>query len=129
MAKAGKGRGIVRSPQRPIYWMPILSIILSVLAAKLILWKKISESSVEYLPWIIGAVVGLLGSYRGARLAPRNRMLWGIINATIYGLILMLGNLFFFGETFSGVGEMFLWILSGGFLGGVLANLRKGKIA
>ncbi len=129
MGKVGKGRGTVQNPLRPLYWMPVLAIVLCIAAAKLILWKKLSESSTEYIPQIIGCMVGLLGSYRGAKLAPRQGFLWGMINATAFGIMLMLGNLFFFGETFSGVGEMFLWILGGGFLGGILANIKKGKIA
>ena len=129
MNKAGKGRGTSKSPWRPLYWMPILTILLSMSVAKLILWEKISGSSLELMAHIIVGLIGMLGAYRGAKLASGRRFLWGTVNAILYSFMLMLGNLFFFGEPFQGIGTILLWVISGGILGAVLANLKKSKIA
>lgn len=129
--KKGKGRGRekLRHPWRPLYWMPVLTVVFCMILAKLILWGKVSESSVAHGPRIIGALTGALGAYRGARIAPRQRLLWGISDSALYGGILMLGNLLFFGEGFSMVGSMFLWILGGGTCGAVLAGAKRSKTA
>ena len=131
MKKTGKGRGRApqRNPWRPLYWMPLLTLILCLLSAQMILWGKLPESAIESIPRILGALVGFLGAFRGTRIAPRQGFLWGMLNAAAYGCILMIGNLLFFGEPFSSIGAMFLWILAGGLLGSLSANVKKSKIA
>lgn len=129
MRKAGKGRGSTRSPWSTLYQMPILTIGLCLIAAKFLLWDKIPESAVDYLPYIIATVVAVYGGYRGARLAPRHRFLCGLINVIGFSLMLFMGNLLFFGEPFSQIGNMFLWLLIGGVIGSFIANIKKGKIA
>ncbi len=131
MKTTGKGRGKEKhtAPWKPLYWMPVLTIALCFLTAQLILWEKIPEVGAEIMPHIIGAVISFLGAFSGARLASRKRFLWGMIDAGTYGVILMLGNLLFFGKPFSGVGTMFLWILTAGFLGTLSANFKKSKNA
>ncbi len=131
MKKTGKGRGTPshRSPWRPLYWMPLLTLLLCLLCAKLILWGKLPESALQLLPRLLGGLVSFLGAFHGTRIATQKRFLWGLVNAGAYGGMLMLGNLLFFGETFSGIGPMFLWVLIGGFLGSMVANMRKSKIA
>ena len=129
MRKAGKGRGTTRSPWSALYQMPILTIGLCLIAAKFLLWEKIPESAVEYLPYIIATVIAVYGAYRGAHLAPRHRFLCGLINVVGFGLMLFVGNLLFFGEPFSQIGSMLLWLLIGGVIGSFVANIKKGKIA
>ena len=129
MLKKGKGRGTPKNPCRPIYWMPVCGILLCLITAKLILWKKIPETAIPILPQIIGAIVSFLGAFRGARLAPRRCFLWGMINSCTLFLMLMLGNLLFFGIAFHGIGSMCIWILGGGVTGSILSNIKRGKIA
>ena len=129
MGKTGQGRGREKNSWRPLCTMPILCILLSVIAAKCILWNKIPAGAIPTIPLIIGGIVGCIGSYRGACLAPRHCFLWGIFNAVAFMLMLMIGNILFFGVPFHTVGETFLWIMSGGCIGAIFANLRKGKIA
>lgn len=129
MKQIGKGRETSVHPWRPLFWMPILTIGFCLAASKMILWGKLPESSVSYIPNIIGGTISLWGSYRGARIASRKKFIWGVLNAIAYGCILMLGNLLFFGEVFSGIGEMFFWIIGGGILGSFIAGLKKSKIA
>ena len=131
MKKAGKGRGkdLMSKPWRPLYWMPLLTAVLCVISAQLILWGKLSESAIKLLPRIMGGVVSFLGAFRSTGIASQQRFLWGMISTVSYGCILMLANLLFFGETFTNIGSMFLWILTGGFLGSLLSNMKKGKIA
>lgn len=131
MKQVGKGRGrqTVRHPWKPLYWAPVLTIGLCLLVAKSILWGKLSESSVSYAPKVIGAIISLWVSYRGARIASRKNFLWGLVNGVAYGCILMLGNLLFFGETFSGTKEMFSWILIAAAVGSFVANIIRSKNA
>lgn len=131
MKQIGKGRGKekISHPWRPLLWMPLLTIVLCLVVSKMILWGRLPETSVTYAPKIIGCTIGFLGGLQGARIAPRKKFLWGILNVISYGCMLMLGNLLFYGETFSGVGEMFLWILGGGILGCLLCNTKRSKIA
>lgn len=131
MNKLGKGRGKEKhsAPWKPLYWMPALTVALCFLSAQLILWKKLPEAVVEIIPQIIGAVTSFLGAYSGARIASRQRFLWGIINAGSYVVLLMIGNVLFFGEPFSGIGTMILWVMSSGVMGSLMANLKKSKIA
>ncbi len=131
MKKIGKGRGKapLRNPWRPLYWMPLLTLTLCLISAQMILWGKISESAVGTIPQILAALISFLGAFRGTRIATQQRFLWGMINAGAYGCMLMVGNLLLFGETFSNIGTMFLWILAGGILGSLGANVKKSKIA
>ena len=129
MRKAGKGRGTPRAPLSPLYRMPLLMILLCVITAKLILWGKLPEVSLDHIPYIIGSLVAIYGAYKGTRLAPRRRLLWGITNAILFALMLVMGNILFFGEPFSDHGQMFLWIIGGGIIGSFVANIKKGKIA
>ena len=131
MKQSKKGRRHSKDPRpyKPLYWMPIITVLLCVLCAKLILGKKLPESWIEFSPRIICAVVSLLGSFLGAKVAPRKVFLWGMVNAVGYCMMLLLCNLLFFGETFSGIGKMILWILGGGFLGMLLGGMKKSKIA
>lgn len=131
MKKVGKGRGkeVLRHPWRPLYWMPILTVLLCLLVAQFILWGKLPDTSITIIPQIVAAIVAFVGAFRGTRIALRQRLLWGMANATAYGCILMLGNLLFFGEVFQSVVVTFLWILAAGLFGSLVANLKKGKNA
>ena len=131
MKKTGKGRGntSLRSPWRPLYWMPLLTVLLCLLCAQLILCGKLPDSAPQYLPQLVGGLVSFLGAFRGTRIATQKRFLWGMVNAGAYICMLMLGNLLFFGETFGRIGIMSLWVLAGGSLGSIVANMKKSKIA
>jgi putative membrane protein (TIGR04086 family) len=125
MHKSHKGRKKQASPWRPIFWMPLITMILTVILAQLILWNKIPENAQSVSIKIIILIVALWGANRGVGLAPRNSFLWGILNAAAYGILLMLSNLLFFGEPFFAVGETFLWILGGAMLGILLGNIKR----
>ena len=131
MKPTGKGRGTSshRSPWRPLYWMPILTVMLCLISAQLILWGKLPYSAHLYIPRILGAVISFLGGFRGTRIATQKRFLWGMVNTGAYLCMLMVGNLLFFGETFGGIRAMILWVSAGGVLGSMVANMKQSKIA
>ena len=131
MSKPRKRRGS-RNPHhlwKPMIWMPILTLGLCLLGAKMILWGKLPEKAITWLPAAIPCTVSLCGAFAGAKEAPRNRFFWGMLFALSYGCILALGNILFFGEHFSDIGNRFLWITAGGVAGSLLANMKKSKIA
>lgn len=131
MKRKGKGRGSKNFPKpwRPVLWIPALAIGLCMLCAKFILWGKISENVITYIPCALWFLIAMFCGFRGAKIAVGKKFLWGMTNAIAYGFMLMIGNVLFFGEPFSQMGMGILWILAGGVIGGILANFKKSKIA
>lgn len=106
--------------------MILLSVLLSVGAAKLILMGVVSEEAVRWMTLLIGGIVSMLMSRYCAKRVPGRKLLWGMIAAMGYIGMLLIANLLLFGSGYEAMAGVSCSILSGGFLGSLLCP-RKSK--
>ncbi|MBQ7870909.1 MAG: hypothetical protein IJ357_02095 [Oscillospiraceae bacterium] len=112
---------------RVLLLIPVLTVGLAMLGAKLIVSGTVSETAVQTLAILITAIVGLCMGLIGAAVSPQKKLLWGLLAALTAVLAMILGNLLFFGVTYSrilpGVGAT----LGGGVLGALLGSKKRKK--
>ena len=108
---------------------PVLTLGLSLAAAKLVLGGVVKQEQLEILACTIAGLTALLISFFAARSAESNRFLWGMLTAAGYLCALLMGNLLFFGEGYGRVLPILLSCMCGGFLGTLLAALKRRKYA
>ena len=77
--------------------MPLATLALAALAARLILGGKLPESSLTVAAGVIAGLVAFLGALIAALHSGRRKLLCGLGAAGGYALFLLLGNLLFFG--------------------------------
>ena len=77
--------------------MPLATLALAALAARLILGGKLPESSLPVAAGVIAGLVAFLGALIAALHSGRRKLLCGLGAAGGYALFLLLGNLLFFG--------------------------------
>lgn len=77
--------------------MPLVTLALAALAARLILGGKLPESSLTVAAGVIAGLVAFLGALIAALHSGRRKLLCGLGAAGGYALFLLLGNLLFFG--------------------------------
>ena len=114
----------------PFAAMPILTVIFSVVAAKLILSGALDENGLEWCAAGIAGIVSFLICIYSAVIAERKKFLWGMATATAYACLLLLGNLMFFGNGYGqNIFTICAAVILGGFLGTLLGGTKRRKIA
>lgn len=124
--KRNKGKNPLKGS---LLWMPVLTLGLCLLGAKLILQGMIPEEKAGIIGLFIAGVVAFVGGRMSGRRVGEQRLLWSVGTAAAYGCLLMLGNLLFFGVAYHAIGGMWICVLLGGILAGMLPYKKKGKIA
>ena len=122
MKRKGKGS---RPWLLPFIAMPVLTVALSLLAAKLILSGVIPEDGMLWCATVTVGIVSFLLCICSSFSAARKRFLWGMATALTYACLLLMANLLFFGEGYGGnipaiCGAVTLGGISGSMLGGGL---------
>lgn len=107
--------------------MPLLTILLALLAAKLILEGVIAEERTMLCVYLIAGLTAFLLSLYCAFKMPQKKALWAMATAVTYGLVLLAGNMLFFGIGFQGILSMLSVILGGGALGSLMGAMRKRR--
>lgn len=123
-----KGKGIAVFPM-VLLAMPILTLALALLGAKLILSGSIGESSMGMCAGVITAVISFILSLYCAIRAPIKKLLWGLSASAAYFLMLLLGNLLFFGINYSHIWLIAACVFGGGLLGSLLGRKKPRKYA
>lgn len=109
--------------------MPILTITLSIIAAKMILAGTLREDCLMMCVYTIGSLVSLLLSLYCAIRVPQKKFLWGSAVAALYALLLMLGNLLFFGIGYGSILPQLTAVILGGICGSLLGSVKRRKYA
>ena len=112
-----------------IICMPILTVVLAFLGGELILRGVISEQQGRGAALIITFTVSCVCSCITGKRCAKMRMVWCLGTAVVYGCMLMIGNLLFFGVSFRHLGMSWLAVICGGIVA-VFASVKKnGKYA
>lgn len=109
--------------------MPILTIVLSLLAAKIILSGTIREANLMGCVYTIGAIVSFLLSLYCALRMPQKKLIWGSAVVVLYAVMLLLGNLLFFGIGYGRMLPTLSAVLLGGIAGSLLGSVKRSKYA
>ena len=126
MNRKGKGKGTVLSL---LIAMPVLTVLLALLGAKLILSEVIPEGAMQWcVCGITGLVAFILCLYCSLRI-PQKKFLWGLVTAGAYCCLLLLSNLLFFGIGYGSIPSVALSIFAGGILGSLLGAGKRRKFA
>ena len=112
-----------------IIWMPILTLGLALITAKLILQGIMAESQGRGAVFAIAFLVSCVGALITRKRCVKASLLWCLGTSVAYACILMLGNLLFFGVAYEGVGGVWLAVLLGGLIAALLPKKKKGKFA
>ena len=105
--------------------MPLATLALAALAARLILGGKLPESSLPVA--VIAGLVAFLGALIAALHSGRRKLLCGLGAAGGYALFLLLGNLLFFGVHYGEALPVLLPLAGAGLLGALLGAGRRKK--
>ena len=103
--------------------MPLATLALAALAARLILGGKLPESSLPVAAGVIAGLVAFLGALIAALHSGRRKLLCGLGAAGGYALFLLLGNLLFFGVHYGEALPVLLPRAGAGLLGALLQML------
>lgn len=109
--------------------IPVLTIGLAMLGAKMIVSGAVPETSVNTLAVIITAIVGLILGLLSAIVSPQKKLLWGLLAAVLTAAALLLGNLLFFGVAYGKVLPGLGATLGGGVIGALLGSKKRKKYA
>jgi len=107
--------------------MPLATLALAALAARLILGGKLPESSLPVAAGVIVGLVAFLGALIAALHSGRRKLLCGLGAAGGYALFLLLGNLLFFGVHYGEALPVLLPLAGAGLLGALLGAGRRKK--
>lgn len=114
---------------RVLIGLPVLTLLLALGAAKLILGGSIGEDRMGACACAIAAIVAFSASLYVAACMPQKKIVWGCMTAAIYGFILLLGNLLFFGVAYGSVLPVLSCVFGAGLLGSFTAAIRRRKYA
>lgn len=109
--------------------MPILTILLALLSAKLILSETIAEEQGQICVCVYTAVVSFAASVYCAARMPQKKLLWGMLSAVLYLCLLLVSNLLFFGIGFGSLFAVSACVLGAGLFGGLLGAGKRKKYA
>lgn len=109
--------------------IPVLTIGLSMLGAKMIVSGAVPETSVNTMAVIITGIIGLILGLLGAIVSPQKKLLWGLLAAVLTAAALLLGNLLFFGVAYGEVLPGLGAALGGGVIGALLGSKKRKKYA
>ncbi len=128
MSRRGK-RGYRSVIVQSLIAMPVLTLLLSFVCAKLIVSELIQEANLAVCGYVIVGLISLLVSLYCAIRMPQKKAMWGMGAATSYAVMLLLGNLLFFGLGYSEVLPVILSVLTGGVPGALIGALKRRKYA
>ena len=91
-----RGRSVIRPlTVQLLIAAPVLTLLLCLAVARLILSGVVPEERITLCACAIAGITGfLLSLYCGVRV-PQKRLLWGMVAAAGYALLLLIGNQFF----------------------------------
>ena len=125
-----KGKGNTRSIVTQILIaMPLMSIILSIIAAKMVLSGTIQEANFMICVYAIVGLVSFLVSMYCALRMKRKKVLWGMATACGYMVMLILGNLLFFGVGYGEILPTCAVVLSVGCAGSLIGAMKRRHYA
>lgn len=120
----GRGNGVLI---QAAIAMPVLTLLLSALAAKLILSGTLSEDSNTVVAAVIAGVTAFVSALYCAIRMPQKKLLWGLLITAAYGAFLLLGNLLFFGVAYGNLGGVLLPVFCAGLIGSLIGAAKKKK--
>lgn len=120
--RTGKGRWIAMAIA-----VPVLTIGLAGIAAKLMLSEVITESALEYAAAVIVGVVSFVTALVVAIAMPQKKLMWSMVTTAAYACALLLGNLLLFGVGYAGVGWIIGTVFGAGLLGGVIGSAKRQR--
>lgn len=126
MSKKGKGRSVA---VQLLIAMPLLTVGLSFAAAKMILSGTIGEENLTLCAYVIAGTISFVLSLYCAIRMPQKKALWGIGTAGCYAIVLLLGNLLFFGVGYGAILPMLGSVLGTGCIGSVLGAMKRRHYA
>ena len=130
MGRKGKRKRSATSTILEIFVaIPILTILFSTVAAKMILTGVFHEGRLMVCVRMIGVTVSFIVCLYCAIRMPQKKLLWGSAVAATYALMLMLGNLLFFGIEYGSVIPQITAVISGGICGSMLGAIKRRKYA
>lgn len=130
MRRKGKGSGKARSIIiQLVIAMPLLSIALALLCAKLMLGGSMHEEQMSLMAGVIAGTVSFLLCLYSAIRMPQKKILWGMLTAAGYACMLLLGNLLFFGVGYGNFACVLLPVFGAGLLASLLGAAKKRKFA
>lgn len=109
--------------------MPLLTILLALLSAKLILKETIGEEQAGLCVCVLTGLVAFVTSLYSAIRMPQKKMLWGGLTAIGYLCLLLLCNLLFFGIGYGHVVMIASCVIAGGLIGSFLGAIKHRKYA
>lgn len=107
--------------------MPLATLALAALTARLILSGKLQENSLPFAAGIIAGLVSFLGALIAAMRSGQRKLLCGLGAAGGYALLLLLGNLLFFGVHYGNALPVLLPLTGAGLLGALLGAGHRKK--
>lgn len=110
-----------------ILGMLALTFGLTAIFAALMEGGSIPEEKTGLLAAITVGAVSLAACVILAARAQEKKLLRGILGAAIYAVMLLLGNLLFFGVGYTDVLPILMSILAGGVVGSILGSVKKKK--
>ncbi len=128
MSRKGKKgyRGVV---VQCLVAMPVLTLLLSFVCAKLIINGLIQEERIDICGYVIVAIISFLVSIYCAIRMPQKKAMWGIGASVSYAVMLLMGNLLFFGLGYGEVTSVILGVFAGGVPGSLIGALKRRKYA
>ncbi len=127
MKRTGKKGG--RLYLQLLLLMPVLTLLLAAIGAKLIDGEVLGEEAVNALAPVIAALSAFSLALYAALRSPQKKFLWAVTTAVAYACLLLLGNLLFFGVGFGPVLPVLASVLTAGLLGGLLGSRKRRKYA
>ncbi len=109
--------------------MPILTLLLALLGAKLILSEVVPETGMQWIAYLSAGITALFMSLLSAKTSAQKKFLWGMGAAGVYCCMLLLGNLLFFGVGYGNILGVVVSVFVGGFLGSLLGGIKRRKFA
>ncbi|MDR0889352.1 MAG: TIGR04086 family membrane protein [Oscillospiraceae bacterium] len=122
--RGGKLRNIVI---QALVGAVLLTIVLSFILARFMLSGSIPERFINAIAAVIAGITAFAVAVYLAKRMPQQRMLWGFGGAAVYAMILLLGNLLFFGIGYGNIAPVFLTVLVAGLAGSMLGAGQKKR--
>lgn len=109
--------------------MPLVTFLLAFACAKMIVNEIIQEESMMLCVYAIVGFTSFITCLYCAMRMPQKKVLWGIATAAVYTVMLLLGNLLFFGVGYGQILPIMLTVLSTGFVASMLGAMKRRKYA
>lgn len=107
--------------------MPALTVALAALAGRLMLQGTLPERAGAIVAAAIAGLLSFTGALLTALRQKEKKLLWGLLVPAAYGLLLLLGNLLFFGVSYGNVLPVLLTVFGAGSLGALAGAAKKKR--